>query len=126
MDKREWEIDTLMRAIGSAYEREALAECWAPEQEHVRTALSAISTNLESQYTRHGVLGVGRSGIVIRLKNNLFPLTDLALKFPRPLPGKITVVAEMLRKEISHLSQLRHPNIVRILSYSILSDVSGY
>jgi hypothetical protein len=61
-----------------------------------------------------GVLGVGGSGIVIRLKDSKFPKIDKSLKFPRPIPGKVTLVADLLNKEIQYLAEIRHPRVIRV------------
>lgn len=78
------------------------------------------------RYQPVSVLGVGGSGVVIKLSDALFPKINNALKFPRPIEGKIRLVAQMLEKEMQFLAEIRHPNIVRILYHTIIPSVPGY
>lgn len=124
-----WKIDTLLSPLEEAYEREGVKSAWPTEKEHVINAIDKISARLPPRYTPDSstpVLGVGGSGIVLRLKDSLFPSVDNALKMPRPVPGKIELVSEMLGKEMLFLANLRHPGIVKILYYTTLTGIAGY
>jgi serine/threonine protein kinase len=121
-----WDLENLIARIENAFRSEGIAESWGAEKSSVQAAIQALSSTLGDRYAAREVLGVGGSGITIRLNDHLFPLTDCALKFPRPLPGQTTYAVEMLQNEISHLSQLVHPHIVGIRFYSLLPNVNGY
>lgn len=116
--KLRWSDPILLAEIEHAYQSASLHDVWHDEKQSVRAALSAIANSLgNGRYNPRKVLGVGGSGIVIRLADSLFPDQDNALKFPRPVPGRIDLIAELLSKEITHLARIRHPGIVRILHY---------
>ena len=124
-----WDLSRFDDPLKLAYEQEDSPRSWPQEKENVLGALACISAKLPPRYTpdrEKPVLGVGGSGIVLRINDSLFPAVDNALKFPRPVPGKIELVAEMLSKEIGFLANLRHPGIVKILYYTTLQDVPGY
>ena len=123
MSTQVWEIDQLLQEIESVYSSEAMHEFWPGEHEYIRGALDAISQRLPTRrFTPRplkAVLGVGGSGIVLRLKDQLFPNIDSALKFPRPVAGKIGLVAEMLSKEMALRNAAKHSRVwgASILSY---------
>lgn len=109
------------------YHKDRLDDYWERERDDVLSALQAIMNDLaSSRYQPTSVLGVGGSGIVIRLHDTKFQHRDKALKFPRPVPGKVALISEMVTKEIAHLSQLRHPGLVTILDHNMLTGVTGY
>lgn len=122
-----WDHDDLIEKIGDTYRAENLEEYWLQEQSSIIVALKKIEKALQKgRYLPKEILGVGGSGIVLRLSDYNFPEIDNALKFPRPVAGKVKLVSEMLEKEINFLSRLRHPGIVRILYYDSISGVEGY
>jgi HD superfamily phosphohydrolase len=122
-----WNIAKLLTEIEAVYQRESIHSYWPEESEPIKAALAAIANSITNErYTPLGVLGVGGSGIVLRLRDSRFPTVDNALKFPRPVPGKVEEVAGLLAQEITYLAKLRHRNIVRILNYRTLSEVKGY
>src|SRR5882724_8640119 len=123
-----WPIDQIVADIRDAYHSEwVLKECWAEEEPGIRAAVTALDEGLpEYRYTYVKVLGVGGSGVVLRLKDTVFPEMDNALKFPRPVPGKVSFLSEMLTKEIQFLAELRHPGIVRILYHRVLTHIDIY
>lgn len=123
-----WPTQTIIHEIRSAYVDDAdLREFWEPEEAGVVAAVHAIGTKLPpDRYRYKGVLGVGGSGIVLRLGDDIFLHLDSALKFPRPVYGKISLVADMLAKEMAFLADLRHPGIVRILYYRQIEAVDVY
>ena len=116
-----WQDSALLEEVGKSYEHEGLKLEWGNEKTAVSNALRSIASQWDSyhRYKPVKVLGIGGSGIVLRLEDALFPEQDKALKFPRPVSGKVQLIAEMLRKEITSLSKLRHPGIVRILDYAL-------
>ncbi|HXI24674.1 MAG TPA: hypothetical protein VNG71_12485 [Pyrinomonadaceae bacterium] len=63
---------------------------------------------------------------MLRLGDDIFAHLDSALKFPRPIAGKISLVADMLAKEMAFLAELRHPGIVRILYYRDIKHIDVY
>lgn len=122
-----WQFDKVLDQIGQRYKNEGLESYWNAEKAALEVALHAISTHLPPErYRPIQVLGVGGSGIVLRVTDERFPKIDNALKFPRPIEGKVNLVVEMLQKEISHLAELRHPGIVRIVYYNNLEPVEIY
>lgn len=122
-----WDIENVVEQLQVQYNREGLSTEWAAEEKDARLALAAIEKHLSSgRYTPQKVLGVGGSGIVLRLRDKKFPKADKALKFPRPVSGRVRFLAEMLEKEVDHLANLRHPGIVSILDNATLESVGAY
>lgn len=122
-----WINEKLLTELEDAYAREHLQSYWSEEEPAVLAALDHIAHDLPAnRYQPIGVLGVGGSGVVLRLRDSQFPTIDNALKFPRPVPGKVEEVAGLLTQEISYLAKLRHRNIVRILHYSSISSAGVY
>ncbi len=117
-----WAIESLKASVRETYHKRGLSEYWVQEESSVGEAMEAIAEAINidkctERYTPKAVLGVGGSGIVLRLHDSKFPQVDKALKFPRPVPGKVELVAELLSKEIDHLSIIRHPSIIKVLDY---------
>ena len=124
---KDWAIDDLLRKIRERYEKEGLTDNWESEKPGIEAALNNLNTFLpDEQYVPVDVLGVGGSGIVIQLRDTQFPKIDKALKFPRPVDGKIRLVAEMLNKEIQYLAELRSVGIVRIIYQNNIKDIPIY
>lgn len=122
-----WKIPSLLEEVAARYEAERLRTYWETERPGVEAALNQLSRRLlPERFQPRQVLGVGGSGIVLRLSDFLFEKHDKALKFPRPVDGKIQLVAEMLRKEIRRLADLRHPGLVTIVDYGEIADVEAY
>lgn len=116
-----------MNELESFYKKENIHSSWKTEEDSIRNALQSIAEKLpSSRYLPKKVLGVGGSGVVIRLEDKLFAAVDNALKFPRPVSGKVEFISEMLGKEMKFLAQLRHPGIVKILYYTKITGVKGY
>lgn len=122
-----WPVDALMEELRATYEKEGLGTSWKDECPSFKEALKAIQQSLPvGRYIAKSVVGVGGSGIVLRLADNLFPKLDKALKFPRPVGGKVDLIADMLTKEISYLAELRHPGIVSIVDYKTIGETAAY
>ena len=122
-----WNVDSLLPGLEAAYRAARIPESWVQEKDAVREALLGIGNALTpGRYGLLRVLGVGGSGVVVRVSDMRFPSLDNALKFPRPVPGKIQLISGLLAKEIQYLAQLRHVNIVRILDYGEASEVPHY
>lgn len=114
-----WDLSSLRDGISNIYSSKAdLRSYWIDEEPSITAALTSISKKLGSErYNPKEVIDVGGSGIVIKLLDMKFPQLDKALKCPRPIAGKIQLVAELLNKEIQYLAELHHPRIIRILDY---------
>lgn len=122
-----WDVQKLTNAASDAYSKSGLQSYWKQEETTIKEAFLAISKSLDSRrFTPKEILGVGGSGIIIRLKDSKFPRVDKALKFPRPVPGKVELVADLLNKEIQYLAEIRHPRIVNVFDYTSLSDIGEY
>lgn len=126
-EKTELQLNEMIDEIREKYTKEKIIEYWSAEEKPVRNAIAAIlKTDNMHNYFAKSALGVGGSGIVIRMGDKLFPKIDKALKFPRPIPGKVELIAEMLEKEITYLSDLNHEGIVRINHYDTIQNVGEY
>lgn len=121
-----WKVARIISEIRLEYEGQGILSDWAKEEEGVVTAVRTIAEALEGRYDYRRVLGVGGSGVVLRLSDDQFPTIDNALKFPRPVAGKVDEVAALLRQEITYLAKLRHRNVVRINDYRFISNVECY
>lgn len=123
-----WPTEKIIADIHQSYlDDPDLREFWDAEAQGIGVAVSQIGLALpKDRYTYKSVMGVGGSGIVLRLSDDIFIHLDNALKFPRPVAGKIIPVAEMLAKEMNFLAELRHPGIVRILYYCTVENVEVY
>ena len=122
-----WNIHALINDINKEYSDSSLKSYWEQEQSSVQEALKAISESLDlERFKPKGILGVGGSGIVIRIEDLKFPAVDKALKFPRPVPGKVNLLSDLLNKEIKYLAEIKHPGIVRILNHDSLSNIGAY
>lgn len=121
-----WPIKFILKALGLCYDRNGLLDDWKNESTALESALYGFESELAMRYYPVAVQGIGGSGVVIRMSDTLFPLIDKALKFPRPVHGKIKLISDMLGKEINFLSKLNHPGIVKIVHYGTLSDVRCY
>jgi serine/threonine protein kinase len=117
-----WPIEQVLADLQAYYEADfELRSCWSEESAGLRAAVEAFRERLSERYAYKRVLGAGGSGVVLRLQDDVFPLQDVALKFPRPVTGRTQLLAEMLGKEINFLAELRHPGIVRIQFHGQLS-----
>ncbi len=126
-NQKPWAFEKILEQLQERYQKESLSEFWEPERQALGTALRAIAGHLPlGRYSPVRVLGVGGSGAVLQLSDKLFPKVDKALKFPRPVVGKVHLVREMLSKEISFLAELRHPGIVGIDYYATLPKIETY
>lgn len=111
-----WPVDKILDQLQDYYLGDfELRGCWEEERADLADDLLAFQEVLGQRYSYDRVLGAGGSGVVLRLHDDIFPLQDSALKFPRPVKGRSQLLSEMLTKEIDFLGQLRHPGIVRIL-----------
>ncbi len=122
-----WDLKALKDSIKEAYSKYGFSSYWMQEESSVTEGIAAISKSIDSKrFNPKEILGVGGSGIVIRLQDSKFPKVDKALKFPRPVPGKVELVAELLNKEIQYLAEIRHPNIITVLDYNCLHKIGEY
>ena len=122
-----WNFNLLKAQVRKAYSDSGLLEYWIQEENSVSEAMEAIAESIDSErYNPTEILGVGGSGIVMRFHDSKFPKIDKAIKFPRPVPGKIELVANLLNKEIQYLAEIRHPRIIRVLDYCCLKKIGEY
>lgn len=122
-----WDLQVIKDSVSEAYSKSGLSSYWVQEEPSVIDAIAAISESIDSKrFNQKKILKVGGSGIVIRLQDSKFPKVDKALKFPRPVPGKVALVAELLNREIQYLAEIRHPRIIRVLDYNCLNDIGEY
>lgn len=122
-----WDLQVIKASVSEAYSKSGLSSYWVQEEPSVIDAIAAISESIDSKrFNQEKILRVGGSGIVIRLQDSKFPKVDKALKFPRPVPGKVALVAELLNREIQYLAEIRHPRIIRVLDYNCLNDIGEY
>jgi HD superfamily phosphohydrolase/tRNA A-37 threonylcarbamoyl transferase component Bud32 len=115
-----WPLESLLTEIEEHYSKEKIHDAWTQESSNVEKSLRALNSKLGKRFSpalTKPVLGLGGSGIVLQLVDSKFVGVDVALKFPRPVTNKISLLAEMLQKEIAQLARLRHPGIVRIIFY---------
>ncbi len=125
-DDQTWELDPILKEIEKFYLKSQFKPYWSSEKDQVSRALELIAAQTPyRKYIPDKVIGIGGSGIVLSLSDPSITGRSLALKFPRPVPGKISLLGEMLSKEISYLAQLRHPGIVRILHHDIINETAG-
>lgn len=120
-----WDLSPLEAPLRRAYDEAGCSQNWAQERPAILASLVVIANKLTKRYSPKGILGVGGSGIVLRLHDRLFPEADNALKLPRPVEGKADLLASLLQQEIQFLARLRHPGIVRILYYHTEESVPG-
>jgi HD superfamily phosphohydrolase len=122
-----WDIQKLLNDIREEYYNQNLESYWTQEKDSVEAALLNISKSIDSErFTPKAVLGVGGSGIVVRFSDSKFAFVDRALKFPRPIPGKVRIVTDLFDKEIQYLAEIQHPRIVQIHDYNSLNDIEQY
>jgi HD superfamily phosphohydrolase len=136
--RQEWPVDELAGALAAAYSEEGATEYWEFEHSEVVRRLEALAAELGDRYEDPVVLGVGGSGIVLRLDDRQLNQQPVALKFPRPVPTKADLMSAMMDKEIAHLGSLRHRSLVRIhgarrvgmvgseFPYYVMDYVDGY
>lgn len=117
-----WNISILARALESKYQEEGLTEWWKTERERVTDRLTRLQNALQSRYSDPSILGVGGSGIVLKLIDRDLANQPVALKFPRPVAGQSEQLAALLSKEISSLATLRHTSIIRIHSKGTVAE----
>jgi len=124
-----WNINKIMDSIEIGYKSENIELYWESEKEYVECALENLNRLLSHRFVPNSnkpLFGVGGSSIVLRITDNMFPNSDVALKFPRPVPGKKDLIIDMISKEIFTLADLKHPGISRIIQYGTMSNVEGY
>lgn len=124
----DWIFEEILQQIKQKYTKESIDSSWATEEVAINEALKAIERHLNQtkRYYYKKILGVGGSGIVLHLGDRMFPKIDKALKLPRPVEGKVKLLTEMLKKEISYLAELQHPGIVKIVYYEIIENIQYY
>ena len=102
--------DDIRHHYGDDKDSEAI---WAKEADDVKNIVEQMIERLAGSYDLSDCLGVGGSGIVLRAHDNLLDV-DRALKVPRPSPGLMQRLAEVLTSETDRLIELSHPYIMRV------------
>jgi hypothetical protein len=120
-----WNINRLLTEVQAGYASEGISDVWAAEEESVRRRLESLRGRLSVRYQDPKSLGIGGSGIVLKLTDTELSNEPVALKFPRPVQGQMEALAELLNKEVSHLVTLRHSSIVRLRGYGTLLDAAA-
>ena len=106
--------DQVLASLQDHYAKSpTLQRVWASEEDELRRIVSGISSELADQYEVAEPLGVGGSGVVLRV-HDLRLGVKRALKFPRPSPGKQELLAELLAAETDRLVELSHPYLMRV------------
>lgn len=117
-----WPIPKLLSELKEAYKNEGIGDVWASEEEPMRSRLESLRTRLSGRYKNPTTLGVGGSGVVLKLSDDQLSDKPVALKFPRPVQGQADALADLLGKEVQHLVELRHSSIVRIHSFGTTAE----
>ena len=109
-----WNIPQLTKKLREGYDTEGLSDAWSAEEESITSRLESLRRRLSGRYKCPEKLGIGGSGLVLKLLDDQLSDQPVALKFPRPVQGQMDAIAELLNKEVSHLVTLRHASIVRL------------
>jgi len=117
-----WDLSALATSLETAYAAEGHVEYWSAECDSVLTRLNRLEHQLSDRYAEPFLLGVGVSGIAIRLTDRLLSQQFVALKFPRPVPGRADLLGSLMDKEIGHLAKLRHSAVVRLHTSGTLGN----
>lgn len=95
------------------------------EQPTLSKLVPAIAKNIAPRYTADTPVGKGGASVVVKVFDHNLGIPR-ALKFPRPIPERESLLAEILQGEISTLLQAAHPNIIEIYDHNrvIVDNVS--
>nr|WP_320160465.1 protein kinase [uncultured Methanoregula sp.] len=95
------------------YKGKEKTEDWNNEKDYLKTILSNILDALPEYYHLIKPKFIGGTAVICILENKNLNF-QCALKFPRPIKNKIHDFRLVINKEISHLTEVRHPNIVAL------------
>ena len=93
-----WPVVSLTEALAQNYASEGRHRDWANERDELVARLHSLEDELGNRYQSPTVLGVGGSGVVLRLIDTQLANEPTALKFPRPVAGKSGLMSEMMDK----------------------------
>ena len=106
--------DRILTGLNELYKSSpTLKRVWGSERDEMRHIVSEISSEVTDQYELAESLGVGGSGVVLRVRDLRLGV-DRALKFPRPSPGKQQLLNDLLDAETDRLVELSHPYLMRV------------
>src|SRR5256885_1608233 len=103
-----WDYLTLLKSIEEKYsEDEITRKAWSGEKEDILAALRAIYKALHptpadssgptpTRFLAKKCIGVGGTGVVLLAEDDRFQNRRCAIKFPRPTPENIEVIAELV------------------------------
>lgn len=113
-------VADILVGLQRIYQRSAsLSEAWQAERGPLEAVLDELSTSMSGQYKLCEPIGVGGSGVVLRVRDCRLEL-DRALKFSRPSPGKQELLATFLATETARLVELSHPYVVRVYAKGLI------
>ncbi len=96
----------ILRLIEKMYaESSTLKDAWDGEKDELSRIIGGISSALADSYKFIEPLGIGGSGVVLRVCDRQLNV-DRALKFPRPSPGKQQLLSDLLTGETDKLVSL--------------------
>lgn len=117
--------DDLLADIAARYAKKpSLKSAWDQEEPALTEIVAALPTQLENQYLLGPSLGIGGSGVVVRVRDQQLGV-DRALKFSRPSPGRQQLLADLLTAETERLLELSHPNLMRVYAKGTIPTTTG-
>jgi HD superfamily phosphohydrolase len=109
-------IPELIEALQKKYEaHDRLRAHSATELPILRAWLEELMPQLAPRYQPLGVFTPGGGGVPILLRDSLLRDQQCVLKLPRPIIGREVKLNRILAQEADRLSEVRHPNVIRIL-----------
>lgn len=109
-------INELIEALQKKYEaHDRLRAHSATELPILRAWLEELMPQLAPRYQPLSVFTPGGGGVPILLRDSLLRDQQCVLKLPRPIIGREVKLNRILAQEADRLSEVRHPNVIRIL-----------
>ncbi|MGD0081175.1 MAG: protein kinase [Methanoregula sp.] len=97
---------------------------WKEEHPILQKLFPILQKNISSRYSIIEPINVGGNGIILKIKDENLKVFR-ALKMPRPKPTKIEVFSEIIKEEVAHLLEIRHPNVIEIYFHEKIIDETG-
>lgn len=122
-----WHIDEILAKIQAKLEgRSTSAELTQKHIAYHRAVLTKLSSRFMANYGKATFLGMGGSGIVIKLSaasDTNVPMTEKCIKYPQPMVGTEGTfsLAQVLDNEAKTLSSVHHQNILPIDEFGELN-----